>query len=275
MKILLAISLTLMSASFAISQPDVELWDKPFTLSIQDNAYFVEEAFNQEDRVVQHILALQYVGDPDKLYEYNFTQEWPMWGALHQFSYTLPYTCFPGTRGIGDIMLNYRYQLLDKIDGIAMAPRFSIILPTGDDTQGLGSGTTGFEFNLPVSKRLTEALVMHANAGASLLPSLKGTTLSGALVEKGVSSYWIGASGIVLIDPNANFMLEYLAESAGEIDQNGDVVFSTRHVVSPGMRAAINLDNLQIVPGVAIPIFFADGKSTTGVFGYVSFEHGF
>ena len=244
-------------------------------MSIQDNSYFIEEAFNQEDRVVQHIFHLQYFEKPRREMEYSFTQEWPFWGSKHQLSYEIPYLSGDTYQGVGDMMVNYRYQLFDKVDGIAIAPRLSLIFPTGDKGKGLGVGVMGCEINLPVSKRLSEGFVLHANAGLWLFPNVRAVGSTGIQVKHTLSAYWLGASGIWLLLPNMNLMLEYIRESASEIDENGDLAFSTMQIFNPGVRLAVNYDNLQIVPGISLPSRIGEARTVVGVYGYISFEHGF
>ena len=96
---------------------------------IQDNGFLVEEAYNQEDGVVQHASLLNYFRD-SKDWNYGFTQEWPLpFDWRHQFSYTLS-AVRPGALpddgpGFGDVALNYRYQLVGSgKDRVAVAPRF-------------------------------------------------------------------------------------------------------------------------------------------------------
>src|SRR5262249_28473234 len=60
------------------------------TPSIQDNSFLVEEAYNQERGVVQHISGFTYFSD-SKDWAYTFTQEWPVPGLRHQLSYTLTF----------------------------------------------------------------------------------------------------------------------------------------------------------------------------------------
>ena len=56
---------------------------------IQDNSFLVEEAYNQEAGVVQHISTFtRYQETKDWIY--TFTQEWPVFSQKHQFSFTLP-----------------------------------------------------------------------------------------------------------------------------------------------------------------------------------------
>jgi hypothetical protein len=256
-----------------------EMWEKPYSLSIQDNSFFIEEAFNQEARVVQHIFSLTRFQQPYHDVSYSFTQEWPIGGSKHQLSFELQYATQYARSGVGDVVVNYRYQLLDKPDGIAVAPRLSVILPTGDEL--LGFGQWGYEFNLPASKRLSEWLVGHLNAGVTVIPNVEEIVMSNrppynpAAYERTLPEYTVGASAIVLAHPNVNLMLEWVASFSGQIADDGEVVLATSHVLSPGIRAALNFDNLQIVPGLAVPVRFHDGESETGIFGYLSFEHGF
>ena len=55
---------------------------------IQDNSFLVEEAYNQDPSVVQHITGV--MRDSKHHWTGTFTQEWPMGGIKNQLSYTLP-----------------------------------------------------------------------------------------------------------------------------------------------------------------------------------------
>ena len=216
---------------------------------IADNSFLMEEAYNQEAGVVQHISAWQR-SLRSAAWAYTFTQEWPLGGQTHQLSYTLPVqrTESPSAIGFSDALLNYRYQLRRADARVAIAPRLSMILPTGSMARGLGSGHVGVQLNVPASVTLTPALVSHWNAGVTALPQL--------------TTYNLGASMIWLARPTFNLMLEvtWLGQPRGGAH---DVV------MNPGVRWAYNFPSgLQIVPGVAFP----DGKS---VFLYLSFEHRF
>lgn len=74
---------------------------------------------------------------------------------------------------------------------------------------------------------------------------------------------------------NLNLLLEALVDNTGEINDTGSLVRSSGAVIVPGLRYAINIGDLQIVPGIAFPIQFANSESRTGVFLYLSFEHPF
>ena len=99
---------------------------------IQDNSFLVEEAYNQEPGVIQHYLDAIYTtsGRRNHGWQFAFTQEWPAYGLEHQLSYTIPWSHFldAGQRqnGLGDVLLNYRYQALEEGPGKpAFAPRFT------------------------------------------------------------------------------------------------------------------------------------------------------
>src|SRR5687768_4614227 len=127
---------------------------------IAGNSFLVEEAFNQETGVFQNIFLFQRAKSGGG-WALEFTQEWPVWGQRHQFSYTLPYD-FEGA-GLGNIRLNYRLQSrMEDARGPAISPRLSLILPTGGDLVDYGA-----QLNLPISKQFGDAY-LHVNVGATL-----------------------------------------------------------------------------------------------------------
>ena len=244
-----------------------------FTKAIADNSFFIEESYNQEVRVVQNISTGYYLRE-SKTFIYSFTQEWPAFGLEHQLSFTLPYTSMgSNASGFGDIMLNYRYQLWEDGDWAWVSPRFSIILPTGSTSKGLGSGVVGAQICLPVSKRWSNQFVTHLNIGCTLMPNVENPAVNGS--RKSLFSYFAGVSGIWLTTENFNFMLEAVYYMNAGFNEMGDVESVPQTILSPGVRFAINLGNLQIVPGFALPVTFASGKSEMNLFGYLSFEFPF
>jgi|WetSurMetagenome_2_1015567.scaffolds.fasta_scaffold14079_2 hypothetical protein len=233
-----------------------------FTEAIEDNSFFIEEAYNQERGVVQHISSL-YFQRETKDYGYSFTQEWPAGGQTHQLSYTVPYLFLQsGQCGIGDLSINYRYQMWDEGNWAWVSPRLTVFLPTGRSSEGLGSGVVGVQLCLPLSKRWSNGFVSHFNAGVTILADAHTS-----------NSFFFGASGIWLLTQNLNFMCEVLHSINSEIDESGNVAHTSQTIVSPGMRCAINLGELQIVPGVALPLTGSEGRFTLNAFAYLSFEH--
>lgn len=243
--------------------------------AIEDNSFFIEEAYNQEERVVQHIFNAMLSFTPQTLILCSFTQEWPIGGRAHQLSFALPYSLpSPDHRGqIGDLLVNYRFQLLDDDAWSNVALRLSIILPTGSVSSGMGSGVVGMQFNLPASKRLSEDFVAHANAGVTLLPRARQVLDDGTESTQNLTALNLGASLIWLTNPDYNVMLEYVMNFTSEVNNDGSTTPTTQMILNPGFRYAVNLGSLQVVPGIGIPITIQRGVTSAGVFFYLSFEH--
>ena len=243
---------------------------------IQDNSFLVEEAYNQEAGVVQHISTFtRYQESKDWIY--TFTQEWPMGGLTHQLSYTLPWqrlgASLDGKQAFGDVALNYRYQLLgDGEAKVAIAPRLSVLLPTGDEKQGYGRGAVGVQVMLPVSWVLSDALVAHSNLGATRTPHARNT-----LGEKATTQdFTLGQSFIWLANPRFNVMLEYVYTNGEAVTGSGQTQRQSSSFISPGIRWAYNFPSgLQIVPGLAMPIGVGASRGEKAIFLYLSFEHPF
>lgn len=264
----------LLYGSFSLLSAQVEKKEE-FSPAIEDNSFLIEEAYNQEEGVVQHISNLMIDQRLPSTYYYSFTQEWPVGGQLNQLSYTIPLTFIRnGSSGVGDIMINYRYQLLGHDDWVAASPRLSLILPTGSTDKGLGTGGYGLQMNLPFSKRLTESFAAHFNLGATALFP-KYTDLNGSGTRKLLPSYFWGGSLIWLASSNLNFLFEYLNTINGQFDENGSVTFESVYIINPGLRYAINVNSLQIVPGFSVPVNITKSKTYADVFFYLSFEHPF
>lgn len=245
--------------------------------AIEDNSYFIEEAYNQETRVVQHISNFTYFRSPARTLGYSFTQEWPVRSQRHQLSYTIPYiTQGDGLgNGIGDVLLNYRYQLSGHDAAVTTAPRVSLVFASGDEAKGLGWGANGLQFNFPMSKRLSAGLVVHANAGATVLLAAKGETSAGGEIKENLWTYNVGGSVIGLLTPKFNVMLEAVSLFSDDFDNQGQVKRNTETIVSPGFRYAVNRGSLQIVPGFALPVSITSEKTRVGAFFYLSLEHPF
>ena len=95
---LLPVAMLLVCARTALAQspPPAGKPDAPPT--IQDNSFLMEEAYNQEEGVVQHINTFQRMRGGD--WVATFTQEYPVPRQAHQLSYTIPYER-PGQAGVG------------------------------------------------------------------------------------------------------------------------------------------------------------------------------
>ena len=252
---------------------------------IEDNSFLIEEAYNQEAGVVQHIFMATYNKDSqNRGWNFNFTQEWPVFSQDHQFSYSVPSSHFidgaDRIYGIGDILLNYRYQALEEDDvKPAFAPRFSLILPTGNRNRGTGNGVVGYQWSLPFSKKLASRFAMHANFGLTYLPGVRsrldGST--GALSPKrSLVSYNLGASAIFAILPRFQLMLEWVGPFEESINDRGKATREFMPILSPGFRAAVvSEEKLQVVVGAAAPIGLNHNATNVGALLYLSIEHNF
>lgn len=243
---------------------------------IQDNSFLVEEAYNQEGGVVQHISTFARSAITGT-WAYSFTQEWPVSSVKHQVSYTVPVMRLdetPGSRaGVGDILVNYRYQILGNGGArVALAPRLSAVFPTGSSRRGLGAGGPGFQVNLPLSIVLPRSLVAHSNAGATYTARAQDV-LGGAAATTG---YNVAQSIVWLVHPKFNVMLEGAWNRREDVVGAGQTASNTEVLLSPGVRAAFDLPSgLQIVPGLAIPIGLGPSRGDRYVLVYLSFEHPF
>jgi hypothetical protein len=170
-------------------------------------------------------------------------------------------------------MINYRYQLLYRENWACVSPRLSLILPTGNFNKGLGYDVLGFQFDLPISKRLSDFWVVHFNAGTTILPRVKGISTNSEVIKKTLSFYNLGGSIIWLTCTNFNFMLEFVENFNSNININGAIKHSSETIINPGIRSAINIGKLQIVPGLSMPLFIDNQVINPGVLFYLSFEH--
>jgi hypothetical protein len=256
---------------------------------IEDNSMLIEEAFNQEAGIIQHISNFVFSGG--NLF-YNYTQEIPLADVKHQFSFGVSYSSLQRpsipllnssyiTSGLGDISLNYRPLLWGKNDWALVIPRFTLIVPTGNARYGLGSGAWGAQFNLAVTKRVSKKIVTHYNAGYTLMTNADhytytadGTPVLG--YEKTIGTKNLGTSIVWIVKPKFNLLVEYVASFGKEMEDDGSLTNLTTSVINPGFRFAMDVGKVQIVPGAGFPINFTNNHfDSTGGFIYLSIEPAF
>jgi hypothetical protein len=229
---------------------------------IADNSFLVEEAFNQDNGVVQNIFLMTRSRDGG--WDASFTQEWPTPGQRHQFSYTMSLSRIAGQNGIGDALVNYRLQVLTEADGRpAFAPRVSAVLPTGVDRRSLGASGLGWQLNAPFSKRVG-AVYFHWNVGGTFVPVVTAISADGHVWTKTPS---LAASAIWAARPRLHLMIEsyFAAEQATSGSRK------TTIIISPGVRGGWNFDARQLVLGLAVPVTRGD-EPDVALLGYVSYE---
>ncbi|MBK5256113.1 MAG: transporter [Vicinamibacteria bacterium] len=243
---------------------------------IKDNSFFLEEAYNQDRGVVQHINAFSRASGGGG-WIYIFTQEWPVPGQRHQASFTLPVQrieASPQSRtGVGDLALNYRYQAVGMTGGpVAVSPRLTLLAPTGKYERSLGAGGLGLQASLPVSWELNSRVVTHWNVG--LTHTFSARNEDGDKAD--TNSYALGQSVVWLAVPRVNFMLETVWSRSQSVAGRGAVEAGDSLYISPGIRWSYDFKSgLQIVPGLAFPIGVGPSRGEHSVFLYLSFEHPF
>ncbi len=255
--------------------PTSPKWPALASGPLQDNSFLLEEAYNQEAGVVQHISNAIF-DRRRRTWTGGFTQEWPVFSQRHQLSYTLPFTYGNGVgaaRGVGDALINYRLQLFyERGRTPAVAPRVSLILPTGRVADGLGTGSAGVQVSLPVSKQFGPHFAGHFNLGATLLPSARSEGSPGReslrLWNAGTSVIWEPAHAV-------NLVTELVTFREAEVTAAG-VRYRNQAILLPGIRIGRNSGHgLQSVWGIGMPIGIAGGRRVMGVLVYLSLEHAF
>ncbi len=240
--------------------------------SIQDNSFLIEEAYNQEDGVVQHISYLQH-SFTSRDWLYTQTDEWPIRTIKHQLSLTMSGVrsgAVPGL-GLGDTAINYRYQLVGSgAAKLAIAPRITMLAPTGNYRLSRGSGAFGLQTNLPISVQHNAHFVTHWNAGVTWIPRAHSTTGEQARVV----NVNLGQSSVWLASHRFNVILETLWTSTAEVLKTSNTARRQDLFLSPGVRWAHNFPSgLQIVPGIGLPIGVGPSSGEKGLIFYLSFEH--
>jgi DtxR family Mn-dependent transcriptional regulator len=264
--------LLLACAGGAFAQAPTPPPPEPF--AITDNSFFVEEAFNQEPRIFQNIVGGAF--EENWAIALTFTQEWPAPSMKHQLSYTATLANQDDQTGPGDVLLNYRYQLLEEGPGRpALSPRVSLIVPVGDEDRDLGAGGWGLQFNLPLSKQAGD-FYLHGNAGLTWFPSLSTSHYPtvGLLPADDVSlaSPFLGGSVIYRLRPMLHVMFESVVDWRESIVAASLTEREAAVILSPGARGGWNIGDKQVIVGLAFPVTRVSGDTSAGVFTYFSYE---
>ena len=254
---------------------------------IRDNAFLVEEAFNQEAGEVQHIFNWIIAwdrsgGNRTRDFVQTYTMEIPLGSQKHQFSFTGVWldsyerpTGMPAEHqgGVSDTFLNYRYQWLSNDDFLWCAPRATLIIPTGDERFDLGGGELGYQINLPISK-YGDTFDFHFNIGYTLLPGVPANLAGFPLLEHDLEALNLGGSVFWKPRVDLNFFVETLALWLDEIEDAGTKGQRTQVYINPGVRYAVcQFEQVEWVLGVSVPVGLTEATPNIGVFAYMSIEH--
>lgn len=238
---------------------------------IEDNSFLLEEAYNQEWGVYQFIQKYQS-SDKYKLYDYVFENDIPVTDKTHQFTYAIPYQKADANEksGVGDVGLNWRIQPYNK-NGVMLAERFGIVLPTGKVDTGAGNGVFGFEFMQAATININDRWSNHWNIGFRTMPNAKS---AGIDKKRTLTNATAGSSLIFVVNDSFDLMFEGLLDSGQSVDADGVKTSSTTLTINPGFRFAIDLDwkETQIVPGISFPTEILNSPSEHAVLVYFSIE---
>ena len=207
---------------------------------IEDHNFMLEAGRNRDNAVLQYN-SFFFRGAT----AIDLAQEWAVSSPKHQLGYTIPIYSDERT-GLGDVTLNYRYQLLGEGESrVALAPRVSLILPTRSAHFGERSG--GVQVNLPLSASITSRLATHTNVGATWF------------VDRGERELNLGQS--IAFDVTERMAVS--VDAAYTRCGGGSHLF----VVRPGVQFSLDGPRgMSIAPGVAFP-------TGGGVLVYVALEH--
>lgn len=284
----LTVAATLPAAQDEPQNGETSAEDSAF--AFRDNSFLVEEAYNQEPGTVQHMFNWMPTWDRNRgtrsrTFDFMFTQEWPVGSQTHQLSYTIPFEhlsevsdgASSSEGGLADIMLHYRLQVLDGQDEpIAFAPRFSLILPSGNEDKGLGNGRVGYQVNLPVSAEYGR-WACHFNAGLTVVPDVVvGLDSQYVGMRRTLNGYNLGFSVIHALKPRFHLMLESVALWNENLLHDATQDRTTEVIVSPGCRwLAYEHDDTQLVLGLGVPVGLSRDAANLGAIFFLSLEHRF
>jgi hypothetical protein len=79
------------------------------------------------------------------------------------------------------------------------------------------------------------------------------------------------------VSENFNLIAEAYSSFNADNDSPDSYNFKAETIIAPGFRNAINIGELQIVTGLAVPLTLMSDNSNiyAGLFFYLSFEHTF
>lgn len=255
---------------------------------IRDHSFLIEEAVNQEPGSVQHTvnfvdLPLRQGATFTQGLAWSYSVEVPLGSQKHQLSFATQFLNDFKRRpdghsvrrsGFGDSFLSYRYQLLASDRYVWCAPRFSLILPTGDNALGLGTGALGYQGSVPIS-HYGKRFDFHLNAGFIEIPGARAPGLLLGLHQKpkNLQGYNFGAAVYWKLTKRFNLVFEALALKNFEFDEFDVLDGSGQVYVNPGFRYAVLRDPLWWVVGISFPLGLNNESPHMGTFVYLSVEH--
>ena len=198
----------------------------------------------------------------------NVTSSVTRWRLLHAGE-------FPDSgAGIGDVFLNYRYQLVGSGDTrVAFSLALSLILPCRRFFTGPGRGQFRCADQPSLERRSQQETGQPLECRRHVFSPCSGCFGRSRCRSAG---YNFGQSFIWLAHTRFNVMLETVFTSSQVVVASNRTEWTNSLFLSPGIRWAYNFKNgLQIVPGIGVPLGVGPSAGERAVFLYLSFEHPF
>lgn len=117
-------------------------------------------------------------------------------------------------------------------DTVSIVPRVSLIFPTGDYKNGLGSSATGLQYNQTVSIAISKKFVNNYNLGFTLIPNAKEPGGEKATT----SSFNYGTSLVYFANENMHLLCEIIGNSNESPKAGGGKTRENTLFVIPSIR---------------------------------------
>jgi hypothetical protein len=215
---------------------------------IRDNSFLLEEAYNQEAGVVQHITTYQRTRG--NAWNLGFTQEWPVASVRHQLSYTLGYLDpGPESPGFADVASTGGTAPGADDPKVALAPRVTALAPVGDAEKGLGAGGRGS--SQPPAVGRASRWVRHAREPRRDASVRRGETRRATRPISRSSTSGRASSGT---RGRASTSSSRRSSSRARASSRPEGRRTSRRSCCRRRSLAHDVGKLQIVPGIAVPL---------------------
>ena len=220
-------------------------------------AMFTEKAYPEDEAVWTVGAAAEGLASVtnELVYERRF-------GARNQFEIAIPYDLFersPGewSGGLGDIALGVKRALFhDLRSGTIFSAAGEVILPTGDEDDGVGGGVTIFEPFLALGQVLPADAFLHVQAGAELLTDRDFGDHEG---------FWRAALGKSFVEGLYGRTWSPMVEILGSRDLVSGA--ETHWDIVPQFQVTLNTRQ-HLMANAAVRVPLDDASRTTQVFVY-------
>ena len=251
---------------------------------IQDNSFLIEEAYNQDPGMVQHINSFTRLRNGE--WVYDFTQEWPVPGVKHQLSYTIPVARVAGdagkTTGLGESVIEEKIAgSLKSLTDAGLELGYCARVGEVDVrfvAQGAEAGASVVAAENIVRERIgdyvfgvdddqIEAIVVRLLTGRKQTVALAESCTGGFIANRltnvpGASAVFL--AGLVTYSNEAK--QQFLGVLPATLADHGAVSEATAREMAEGARRRTGADFALSVTGIAGPDGGSDAKPVGTVF---------